>query len=150
MRRRKLLVVLVGLAVAVTAGVVVVWPPPSRITRENFDRIVRGMSRAEVEAVLGPPEDDRTGRGENVMPDGRAMRDPDPYDLFAPWQALSTFSIAGGGQRACWSSDSLFIEVYADATGQLRNAYAVDRRKTQGAFDNLLWRIQRLWRRWFP
>ena len=57
MRRRKLLIVLVlaGLTVVVVmAGAVVLWPqPPSRITRENFDRIKEGMSRAEVEAILG-------------------------------------------------------------------------------------------------
>jgi hypothetical protein len=42
MRRRKLLVAMVGLAglaVVVAAGAVVFWPRPNRITQENFDRI---------------------------------------------------------------------------------------------------------------
>jgi hypothetical protein len=42
MRRRKLLVALAGLAVVVMVGVVVVlWQQEDRITRENFDRIVK-------------------------------------------------------------------------------------------------------------
>jgi hypothetical protein len=59
MRRRTLLVVLAGLAVA--AGVVV-WPrtAPVRITPENCDLICKGMIEAEVESVLGPPGDYRT------------------------------------------------------------------------------------------
>src|SRR6516162_2477131 len=62
MRRRTLLVVLVGLAVVVAVGAVVLWPqPPSRITRENYDRIREGMSRAEAQAILGPPGDYTTG-----------------------------------------------------------------------------------------
>jgi hypothetical protein len=39
MRRRKLLVVLAGPAVAVAAGVVVLWPGPERITEANAHRI---------------------------------------------------------------------------------------------------------------
>jgi hypothetical protein len=62
MRRRTLLVALAGLAVMVAAGVGALWPRPSRVTGENFDRIEKGMSRAEIEAVLGPPGDYRTGR----------------------------------------------------------------------------------------
>jgi hypothetical protein len=56
MRRQKLLVALVVLAVVVAAGVVVLWPQPlSLIRQENYERIKVGMSRAEVEAILGPP-----------------------------------------------------------------------------------------------
>jgi hypothetical protein len=49
MRRRKRLAV-VGLAVLVAVGALVLWPRPDRITRENGDRIKDGMSRAEVGA----------------------------------------------------------------------------------------------------
>jgi hypothetical protein len=61
-----------GLAVVVAAGVVVLWPQPqpsSRVTRENFDRIHDGMSRAEVEAILGPRGDYRTRLGESELSD---------------------------------------------------------------------------------
>ena len=60
MRRRKL-IALAGLAVLVAAGAFVLWPRPDRITRANYDRIRMGMSRAEVEAILGPPGDYTTG-----------------------------------------------------------------------------------------
>jgi hypothetical protein len=53
-------VALVGLAVVVAAGAVVLWPRPERIAWERFDRIHYGMTRAEVESVLGPAGDYRT------------------------------------------------------------------------------------------
>jgi hypothetical protein len=44
------------------------------VTRENFDRIAKGMTKAEVEQLFGgeddPPEDDRYGRND----DHRTMR----------------------------------------------------------------------------
>jgi hypothetical protein len=54
---------LAGLAVVVAVGVVVLWPrtEPNRITRENCYQIKEAMSRAEVEAILGPPGDYSTG-----------------------------------------------------------------------------------------
>jgi hypothetical protein len=69
MRRRKLLVTLAGLAVVVAVGVFVPGPSPepSLVTRENFDRIKGGMSRADVEAILGPPGDYRTGPVQGVL-----------------------------------------------------------------------------------
>jgi hypothetical protein len=63
MRRRKLRWVLAGLAVLLLAvGGFVLWPRPNRVARENFDRIREGMTRAEVEAILGPPGDYQTVR----------------------------------------------------------------------------------------
>jgi hypothetical protein len=53
MRRRKLLGAVAGLAVLVAVGVFALWPRTERVTRENFDRIKEGMSRAEVEAIHG-------------------------------------------------------------------------------------------------
>jgi hypothetical protein len=89
-RRRKLLVALAGLAVVVAAVVVVLWPRPDRITQENYDRIrvgglwgedwathdnrapvKKGMTRTEVEAILGPPGDYRTGLGEQNWGESR-------------------------------------------------------------------------------
>lgn len=34
---------------------------PSTVTRENFDRIEAGMTRAEVEKILGPPHSSYQG-----------------------------------------------------------------------------------------
>lgn len=48
-----------GLLVAAIAGVVLtvlaLLPPRPGITKENFDRIEEGMTRPEVEAILGGP-----------------------------------------------------------------------------------------------
>ncbi len=59
MRRRKLL----GLAAALLVGSValLLWPRAPRFPREKFDRITHGMSRADIEALLGPPGDFTTG-----------------------------------------------------------------------------------------
>jgi hypothetical protein len=59
MRNRKLRWAAAGLALValLAAGAFVMWPRPDRITRENYQRIRYGMSRGEVEAILGPPGD---------------------------------------------------------------------------------------------
>src|SRR5271155_206271 len=58
---RKIRWLLLGLLLACIAGVVLVvlalLPPPPGVTKENFDRIENGMTRAEVEAIFG----DETG-----------------------------------------------------------------------------------------
>jgi hypothetical protein len=53
MRRRTLLVALVGLAVVLLAAAGV-WPrPSSRITRENYQRICEGMTAARKTPLAG-------------------------------------------------------------------------------------------------
>jgi hypothetical protein len=151
MRRRKLLVALAGLAV-VAAGAVVMWPrSSSRITREDSDRIKEGMSRAEVETILGPPGDYRTGIGETDY--GRtentwiADRGPD--------FALSTNWVPGQSKgkpylRADWMDDSFRITIVIGQSGSVVVKEGWPRRKTQGQLDDLLWRFKRQWHRWFP
>ena len=150
MRRRKLLVALAGLAVVVAAGMVMVWPRPERITRENFDRIREGMSRAEVEAILGPPRDYRTrigetdyGRTENTW---IADRGPD--------FALGTNWVPGQSKgkpylKADWMDDSFRITIVIGQSGSVVDKEGWPRRKTQGQLDDLLWRGKRQWQRWF-
>jgi hypothetical protein len=147
MRRRKLLVALGGLAVLVAVGVavlaVLVWPQSTpRITRANCLRIKEGMSREEIEEILGPPGDYRNGRGAT-----QAVPDPEPFYRASgsPWQALTVFQ--GGSQEAEWYSDSLCICVALDFDGRVRDARALDRRMTEGFIDNLFWRAKRQWRR---
>jgi hypothetical protein len=155
MRRRTLLVVLVGLAVVVAVGAVVLWPqPPSRITRENFARIKEGMSRAEVEAILGPPGDYRTRLGESQMNFDQSWN-PDLVDYgpaVATWQPATDLDT---GRRAnfsgaFWISDSMRIDILSDdESGRVYHPEAYARRSA-GTLDNLLWRLKRQWRRWFP
>jgi hypothetical protein len=117
-QRWKLLVALAGLAVVV-AGAVVLWP--SRLTRENYDRIQNGMSRAEVYALLGPPDPDPFGTPGSG---GEAWSRLD--EIYAVF-----FDPSG---RVCYK----FL------------SYGLPRRTTQGPFDSLLWRAKRHWHRWFP
>jgi len=146
MRRRTLLVALAGLAVVVTAGTVVLWPRPERITRANFHRIREGMSRAEVEAILGPPGDYRTGLGETWFTEPK-LWSPDRDIAPRPEPLWST---APGNSWARWDSDSFSIWISFDDSGSAAVKEVWPRRKTQGPVDSLLWRAKRQWRRWFP
>jgi hypothetical protein len=153
MRRRTLLVALVGLAVVVAAGVVVLWPrPPSRITRENYGLIREGMTRAEVEAILGPPGDYRTRLGESELSD--QSWNPDLADYgpkIATWLTLDDNGRPLAPVSAgIWISDSIRIDVWTlDDSGRVMGTEAMARRSA-GTLDNLLWRLKRQWRRWFP
>ena len=49
-------VVLVLLASLLVAGIVLLLLPRERVTRANFDKIEIGMSVADVERLLGPPD----------------------------------------------------------------------------------------------
>jgi hypothetical protein len=155
MRRWKLLVVLAGLAI-VAAGVIVLRPePPSRITLESCRRIREGMTRAEVEAILGPPGDYRTAVGETEYPtsrdSGRAWRrDPEFSDLNLNWEEQIDWMEHELFQQAVWVGDEFLVRCRLDDSGHLKERCAFARRTKQTAFDSFLWRLKRKWRRWFP
>jgi hypothetical protein len=141
MRRRTLLVALAGLIVLVAVGVVV-WPRSSSpITQENYDRIRDGMSRAEVEAILGPPCDYSTG------PLVWANRPLAVYP-FAP-----VTPIGYGDNRVetlHWRGDRQLIIVSFDPSGRVYALGMPDvARVNQTAFENVVWRAKRQWHRWF-
>jgi len=146
-RRRMLLVALVGLAVVVAAGAVVLWPSqPNRITRENCDSIRAGMTRAEVEAILGAPSDYRTGLGEWEY-GGTWRVDPivDPPNLFCYWKEMPSHLTWG-----TWLSDSYGVGIAIDDSEHVMLKIGGQRRKRQHPLANLLWRLKRQWHRWFP
>jgi hypothetical protein len=130
MRRRTLLVALAGLAVVVTVGVVALWPRPERITRENYDRIKQGMSRSQVESILGLPGDYRTG--------------PTAYEEVLPEYKPTN--------RMEWWTDTLIIIIDFDEAGLAYEYHRLRLGRTvqQSPVDNLLWRAKRQWHRWFP
>jgi hypothetical protein len=151
MRRRKLLVALVGLAVVATAGVVVLWPRPERVTKENYDRMHVGMTRTEVEAILGPPGDYRSGLGETGYGSTENMVwTPDPATELV--RTLPNWSRIPDDQRlwASWLGDSFGIGIAVDESGSVADKVGCPRRTTRGLLDNLLWRLKRQWHRWFP
>jgi hypothetical protein len=139
MRRRKLLVVLTGLAVVVAVGVFVPGPSPepSLVTRENFDRIKGAMSRADVEAMLGPPGDYRTGPEDVAASDG----------LWEEKIDLGDDPIAAERE---WRGDTCTIRVRFNASGTVVGKVSFGSvRADQGVLTNLLWRAMRQSRRWF-
>jgi hypothetical protein len=159
MRRRTLLVALAGLAVVVAAGTVVLWPREDRVTRANYDRIQIGMSRVDVEAILGPPGDYRTGLGESDFGDDSASRwvgDPPGFPSswglgwFAYPNSLPVEGVPTASVQTNWFGDSCRICVEVDDAGRVRDSSVHNRRLTQGPLDNLLWRAKRQWHRWFP
>jgi hypothetical protein len=156
MRRRKLLVALAGLAVVIAVATVVLWPrSSSRITRENFARIKQGMSRGEVEAILGTPGDYRTGTGEDLAagsegrsgyPEDESVRDGDWLVVEPDGSMMDSL-----GPRYVWISDTAQVQLRFDEDGRLIDrSFDPRRRLYQPPLENLLWRAKRQWHRWFP
>jgi hypothetical protein len=138
MRKRIRMAVPAGVVLLLGVGVFVVWPVPDRITRENLDRIHKGMSKAEVEAILGPQGDYSTGKTETL---GWEMEHG--FGRSSDWW--------GATSSMHWSSDTLSIEVAFHADGTAAGSQAlITKRLDQGPLDNLLWRAKRQWHRWFP
>jgi hypothetical protein len=145
MRRWKLLAV-VGLAVLVGVGAFVLWPrpdQPDRITRANYERLRQGMSRAEVEAILGPPGDFRSGPTAKVHTETGTLR-----MLVIAEKIIEDSKTC---QRQAWVTDKMEVyALYSQSGFALATlCYSLDRQE-QGPLDNLLWRAKRQWRRWFP
>ena len=112
-------------------------PPfrPSRVTRENFDLISGGMTRAQVEAILGPPGDYRTGRTSGFS----CMDSEDFLHLFDGAQGQVV-------ERTEWIGDTAFMSVAYGKAGTTSSAFRWDLiKEEQSPLDNLLWRAKRLW-----
>jgi hypothetical protein len=145
MRRRTLLAAVAGLAVLVAVGVFMPWPQQHRITRENFERIHKGMTHADVEAILGPAGDYSSGPTR-----------PDPDSKSSRWAMKSGF---GGEDDAFplartaifWNCDELWVAVAFGPHATVTGAEPIaSKRVDQGPLENLLWRAKRQWRKWFP
>jgi hypothetical protein len=138
MRRRKLLVALAGLTVVLAARVVVLWPPKNRITEENFKRIHRGMTRTQVEEILGQPGDYTTGPV-------KLPGDSDTIDSLEPEVVIALAS------RRLWISDSAGVEITfddQDRVGRVEPAGLVPAPRSNA--DRFIWRLKGQWHRWFP
>jgi hypothetical protein len=159
MRRRKPLSVLaVGLAVVVVVGAFALWPGQSKITRESFDRIQKGMSRAEVEAILGgPPGDYRT-----VCTVWTVDDDTEPFTVCSiDSQALNAAVwgyerdqgepvSSGEPVTGTWYGNNGSVQIHfsPDVVEDKHFLPTVEREQTP--VGNLFWRAKRQWRKWFP
>jgi hypothetical protein len=92
------------------------------------------MTRADVEAILGPPGDFRTA------PTVRACEPGPPA-------ATTT------GPLTCltWDADTLSIYVYVDSAGEVESTYSLKNVLAEpDAARGVLWRARQMWRKWFP
>jgi hypothetical protein len=147
-------VVLAVLAVVIAAGVgaILFWPRQSRVTLENFDRITVGMSRAEVEAILGPPRDYSTGplqyagRSLQMFGGSRGTHRTGSYEPFATVGVQREVM-----ERLEWRNDRQLLHVYFLPSGRVREKSSLDvSRVDQSLYWDTFWRAERLWHRWFP
>jgi hypothetical protein len=144
MRKRKLVAKLVVFSL-VAAIILAPSPQPSRITRENFNRLKDGMSRAEVEAILGPPGDYRI-RPVGIVQDG----DPDA-DMSRACASVSRCVGDSSSRTELWKGDDWFImATFSSTSGKVLHLLPMKTKNDPGPIDTLLWRAKRQWRKWFP
>jgi hypothetical protein len=135
MRRWKPVAVLVGLVLVAGALILQARLVQNRITPANFARIHPGMTRADVEAILGPPGDFTTRESIILDPPSTDSRYwPAPRRVYEDW-----------------ITDSNGVEIAFDpATGLVEEIGRLEVcQSDQPLYEVLLWRVQRLWHRWF-
>jgi hypothetical protein len=129
MRRRTLLVALVGLGVVVAAGVVA--PPPSPPVRIDADINLSGRTAGEVIAMFGyPPGDYTTGPR-------------------STWRSIKRTAPPGGSVLE-WMTDEKDIGVIFDASGRVESVDSYPVTDGSMSYAYLRYRIKRRWHRWFP
>jgi hypothetical protein len=158
-RRWKLLATLAGLVVVFAAGAIA-WPAPkSTISIEQFDQIQEGMTLQEVEALLGPRGDFRTG------PTVAIEEISSIWGLGGCPPGMGPTALSGGYWRFKWEADWAEVVVLVKPpddlepwalapgekpVGRTISAHFCDMTLEHGALYNAVWRIKRLWHRWFP
>jgi hypothetical protein len=133
MRRWKLLgVMAAGLVALIALAAIVLWRqtnPGSQITRQNFDRIHKGMTRPEVETIVGPSG--------SYLADKRifCIEAPDP----SRWPPVGMTAVE-------WTNDVRHGLVLFNANETVAEVY-FSSFAPDGDLEYFLWRISRLWRR---
>jgi hypothetical protein len=166
MRKRTRLALLAGVVLLPGVGVFVMWHRPDRITQETYDRLKLGMSGRDVEALLGPPGDYRSGPTVAVSPP--KLFDIDPLDGHRVLSNAFEFEfILPSSWTYTWEGDSVKIRIvmyqrprldqwdttppWSDGVlGNIQAARCESMTFQLSPLDNLLWRIKRQWRKWFP
>ena len=116
---------LVLLACVVTAAIVVLLLPRERVTRANFEKIEIGMSVADVETLLGPPDFEWY---DAIVPKPRTL-DSGPHGREQDYEQST-------GQG--WNSAEITILVTADANGRIVRRDSADGRRRANAFE-MVW-----------
>jgi hypothetical protein len=140
MRWRNLFAVLAGLAVVMAAGALLTRAP-DRKASENFGRVQSGMTRAEVEFILGKPGYHDSGPVELDLDFGRLF-DPLTYRGDPSWRK--------GIESVSWLDDGGWISLEFDSSARVCGmSFTKGRRLPQTPIENLLWRVKVQWRLWF-
>jgi hypothetical protein len=129
MPRRLLAPLVISLAVlALVAARPLLFPPTNpRLTRVNFDRIKEGMKLADIEAILGPPGDYRTG--------------PVDKDL-----QIDTVHLSSGPWSHAWFGDKAIILTWIDEDGTVyMPRFEPVEMEPVGLLALLRWRCDRWW-----
>jgi hypothetical protein len=139
MRNRRLIVAMaLGVLALLAVGAFALWWPQSKtaspIAGENFARIHMRMSRAEVEAVFGPPGDYRTRPA--------AKRTQLAFECWS--------SPPGWNETSVWIADTAEIKVYYAGDLGVENATGFALEPETNFFVIARWRANRKWREWFP
>jgi hypothetical protein len=142
-KHRWKLLALAGLALA-SVMAFALWPRPSRVTRATYDRIKAGMSRAEVEAILGPPGDYSSGPTKWVNPRTHEIL------VTEPWPRMPSHPGPVVSRRDSWHEDEGLISVGYFCGDAVVKDFVPAEREPQPPLDNFRWRAKRQWRRWFP
>jgi hypothetical protein len=118
MTRRTRRLLLFGLPTAVVVVLLAVWLlwPRSALTRENAAKIREGMTRAEVEALLGGP-----ARNESTGLTNPDIRTPDAaeHSRVETQMAERMLEVAAGGTVWGWTSDRVAVHVRFDEAGRV-------------------------------
>jgi hypothetical protein len=142
-RRRRLLVF--GLHAALAAVALAAWllrPPGTAITRDNAEKIQRGMTLTEVEAILGGPARDES-RGRVVLDHGGGRQEEVEMRaaLYEKILVESFHSQAAGGRSRRlleWHSNQVTIWVLVDNRAVVTNCNSIPRRRAdEGLLDHL-------------
>jgi hypothetical protein len=124
-------VVLVG--IAGWASLVSPVPLLPQINMHSGETIRPGMTRAQVEVVLGGPGDYRTRP---------------TYDVWLP--SLPNDRILRRSWSAEWYSDEAHVLVLFDQSGCVKTAECLPQKPNhEHPLDNALWNLRRQWRCWF-
>jgi hypothetical protein len=128
-------VALVLLACLLIAGIVILLLPRERVTRANFEKILIGMSQADVHRLLGPPDFQAVELG--------IFRGPD-YELnslFGP-DKLRRMGYREY-TRLYWRSQQIGINVILDNDGIVVFRYSLDEKGPESWTD-----LVRYWISW--
>jgi hypothetical protein len=109
----------------------IVAPRPSRVTRSAFERIEKGMTRVEVEKILGGPPGDYTTQ---------------PYSRIYIQGILPTDEWIGDGIQIClWLSWDGEVGEYVV---RVKHLYEIEPWE-MGIVNRALWHLDRWWARMF-